>query len=428
MADTPTYISGLRATNDFATDERPKNFREAILWLDPNGMTPLTAMSAKMKTENTDDPEFAWFEEVLDTKKARITAKSGAETAGTTNTWTIANITAVGSVGLQVTTPSRQFKPGDLLQVFDASAGQPATYSTGAEIVEVVSVTATTIDVIRGKAGTVVVIDDTLDNDEIRLVGSAYAEGALSPDGRASQPQKNLNYTQIFKTAFSLTNTTKQTRFRTGDAFENDRKRAMFAHSEAMEQAFLWGNRFITAGTPEADYSATTGPQRGMGGLRFFFTSNVNVNVGAVTDDFFFDSISSLFNYNAGGAGDQRICFVGNGALNAFQKAFRDSSPVRITYQGAVKFYGLKLLEFQIPQGTLFLKSHPLMNTDPLYTKSMFVTNGKGIIRRPLRGRDTKVQQNIQAPDADLRKDQWLTELGLELEFERTQGYFGNIS
>ena len=56
-------FAGLRGTGDWNTDERPKNFRETILWRNPNGTTPLTALMARFRTESTDDPEFNWFEE-----------------------------------------------------------------------------------------------------------------------------------------------------------------------------------------------------------------------------------------------------------------------------------------------------------------------------------------------------------------------------
>lgn len=55
-------VAGLRGTGDFATDERPKNFREMILKRNPNGTAPLTALLAKMKKESVDDPEFAWWD------------------------------------------------------------------------------------------------------------------------------------------------------------------------------------------------------------------------------------------------------------------------------------------------------------------------------------------------------------------------------
>ena len=53
-------VAGLRGTGDWATDERPKNFRETILWRTPNGDTPLTALMSKVQSDSVDDPEFNW--------------------------------------------------------------------------------------------------------------------------------------------------------------------------------------------------------------------------------------------------------------------------------------------------------------------------------------------------------------------------------
>ena len=39
---------GMRGTGDWATDERPKNYRQGILYLYPNGSAPLTGLLSKM--------------------------------------------------------------------------------------------------------------------------------------------------------------------------------------------------------------------------------------------------------------------------------------------------------------------------------------------------------------------------------------------
>ena len=44
-----TAFAGLRGTGDWGTDERPKNFRELILWANPNCRAPLFALMARMK-------------------------------------------------------------------------------------------------------------------------------------------------------------------------------------------------------------------------------------------------------------------------------------------------------------------------------------------------------------------------------------------
>lgn len=49
---------GMRGNGDWVTDQRPKNWRETILFLYPNGSMPLTAIMSKMKSEKTDDPQF----------------------------------------------------------------------------------------------------------------------------------------------------------------------------------------------------------------------------------------------------------------------------------------------------------------------------------------------------------------------------------
>ena len=434
MADTAVFLSGLRASNDVNDAvERPKNFREAILWLDPQGMTPLTAMSAKMKKETTDDPEFTWFEEVQDGKRALINtfsnAPAGATTAGSLNTLTLDALTP------SVTNPAFQYKVGDILMLFDQSVGEPSSYAgTGAtapELMRVDSITSGTILVVvrgyAGQASPVTLIGGAVGTgDQVRLVGSAYAEGSTSANGISGSPTKNTNYTQIFKSSFNQTNTAISTKYRTGDHFANDRKRAMFRHSESLEMSALFGV-FKEQTTGGGATTVAGEPTRTAGGLRYFLSTNQSVGVGAISEDFFLDTLSTLFNYNAGGAGDERIVMLGNGALNAIQKVVRDGSGVRINYEGTVGFYGMNLLKYRIPQGTFFLKSHPLLNTDPVFRNSMFVLNGRGFIVRPLKGRDTKIQTNIQANDADQRKDQWLTETGWEVQFERTQGYYGGI-
>lgn len=49
---------GMRGNGDWTTDQRPKNWREAILFRYPNGSAPLTAILSKMGSEKVDDPEF----------------------------------------------------------------------------------------------------------------------------------------------------------------------------------------------------------------------------------------------------------------------------------------------------------------------------------------------------------------------------------
>jgi hypothetical protein len=398
-----THFAGLRGTDSFGTGERPQNFRESILWMAPNGRAPLFALSARMKKEATDDPQFHWWEEVKDIQRINL---NEVLTGNSDTTLTVADDDGFGN--------AFQFKPGDLL-MFDLD---DASFTN--EIVKVTSVTdATTIVVTREYAGTTAA-GTTADGTGMLKVGSAYEEGSGAPSSVTSNPQKYTNYTQIFKTPYEVTETAKNTYFRTGDPIKNDQIRKMFTHSSDIEQAFFWG---------KADEITGSGgqPERTMAGLRSMISSNVTIFAADPTLDTFIDAISPVFDYEAGGAGDERIVYAGNGALNFLNKLVASESSTRVQYNGVIDIYGQNLFTFRIPQGTIAIKSHPLFNVNPLYTYSMFVVNPMGLIYRPLKNRDTKIQKNIQANDEDKQKDQWLTECSLELHFERTFGYIGGF-
>jgi hypothetical protein len=392
-------FAGLRGTGDWAVDERPKNFRNMILWRQPNGSAPLTALMAKMKTETTDDPEFNWWEEENTITRVQISAAI----LGTTDT-----TTTLLAGGLALV-------PGDVLLV---EKTETTAYNNELVVVSSVS-TDTGIVIKRGQAGSSAAAIAA--SSYLTKIGNAYAEGTDSPDVTSRNPTKIFNYTQIFKTAYEMTNTAKVTRTRTGDPLKNDKKRRMFDHSTALELAWLFGQKHETTG-------ANGKPLRYTGGLRQYITTNVSVFTTTPTEDSFLNAIYPVFDFQADGvAGTERIVMAGNGFLNSLNKLAARATNARINHTETVKYYGMELMKWVLPQGTLYVKTHPLMNVHARYNNSAFVINPSSIIYRPMTGRDTKPQDNIQAPDADTHKGQWLTEAGIEVQHEKTMAYLGNF-
>lgn len=389
-------IAGLRGTLDWGTDERPKNFRETILWRNPNGSAPITALMARMKSESVDDPEFSWWEEELNPIRVQMDA-TGAS----------ASSTAFGLVsgGLDLV-------PGDLVLV---EKTEVAVYDN--ELVEVVTTTSDTALVVeRGAANTTAAVTGV--SAWLTKMGNVYEEGSGSPDSSTRNPTKLTNYAQIFKTSYDITETAKGTHARTGDPLKNDKKRKMFDHSTAMEFAWIWG-------VPYEDTSGTK-PKRFTGGLRNFITTNSKVYTTTPTEDTFLDDTYKVFDYDAGSAGNERLVLAGNGFLNELNKLARNSSSTRINFDGSIKAYGMQLQRWILPQGTLYVRTHPLLNVHPVYTYSAFILDPSAMRYRYMR--DTKMQDNIQANDSDTQKGQWLTEAGLEINHEKTCGYLGNFN
>jgi hypothetical protein len=395
-------IAGLRGTGDWATDERPKNFRESILFLDPNGEAPLTALLSKMASESVDDPEFAWWEERND--HVRLQVNGALIDSATTMVVDAEAAPLSGALSLVA---------GDLLLV-DSTSGQ-------GEIVEVTAnpTTDTSLTIARGVAGSTAAA--IADNAQITKIGNAFEEGSPAPKATNKNPTKVKNYCQIFKTTYDITETAVRTTVRTGDPLKNDKKRKMFAHARDMEMAFLFGRAFETTGTNGK-------PKRYTAGLNSFITTNRTVFSGGTpfTEDNFITAIAPMFDRRGEGAGDERIGFVGNSGLTALNKLARTSSSTRVNFDGVVKTYGMNLQRWILPQGSVYLRTHPLMNTHPVFKSSAFFINPKGMTYRYLR--DTAMKDNIQPPDEDHRKGQWLTECGLEVHHESTMTYLGNMA
>lgn len=409
-------IAGLRGTGDWGTDERPKNFRELILFLKPNGNTPLTAMMSKMSKQSVNDPEFSWWEETLTI--GRIQLNDGTDMSDSDTAFVVDN----GVKGFT----AQDLKPGDLLLVEEGVETTNYAY----EIIEVSAVaSATAFTGLRGRAGSsaAIILDDTF----MTLIGSAYEEGSVKAAANTRNPIKFTNLCQIFKDTYFITKTLDKTFARTGNARQNDKKRKMFRHSTNMEQAWLYGKKAETTG-------GTGQPLRYTGGLLYFFGSlpaaadrRIDLGtamVGASGINTFFDNVEDVFDYQGDGqsGGDERFCLIGNSAATAISKAAAAAGTVN--FGDIVKVYGMRLTRLVTPQGELFFKTHPLMNVHPLYTGSMFILDPPAIKYRPLDGRDTKPEDNIQTPGQDAIEGQWLTEAGIELHHIETMKYLSAVT
>ena len=390
-------FAGLRGTGSWGTDERPKNFREGILWKNPNGTAPIFAMLSKAKKRSVNDPEFAWWEETLDNVRVTINDGTGYSAASTTMT--------IDSGGLLLVA-------GDLLLV---EKTETATYDN--EVMEVSSITNdTTIVVKRGAANTTAagMADDTA----LTRIGSAVQEGSSLPAISQRNPTKVLNYTQIFRTVYGSTKTALNTFARTGDPYKVDKKRKAFDHSNKIEWAFLMG----------PGYEDTSGdfPKRFTKGLRKFITTNVKIYTTSPTEDDFLDTVSPLFDYAKDTeAGNERVVVCGNGFMNEWNKLMRNSSSTTIQYDGVMKVYGMDLQRWVLPQGVLGIKTHPLMGTHPVFKYSAYILDMSNMSYVTLR--DTKFEDDVQTPGDDARKGVWTTECGLSLEHEMLSGYIGNF-
>lgn len=405
-------IAGLRGTGNWGTDERPTNFREGILRFNPNGTAPIFALTSKAKKRSVNDPQFSWWCE----GNPLIRLQVNGALAATDQVITVdsADPTAT-TLGANLGTATN-LKPGDILLV--EPAADSATFNH--ELLEVDSVLSDTqFTAKRGVGGTSA---GTIANDIwLTVIGSAYAEGTGVPRAVSRNPIKYSNFIQIFKDSYELTGTADKTETRTKNGYSEDKKRKMFKHNSDIEWSMLFGRSAETTGENGK-------PKRFMAGIRSLLpAANVKIFSTAVTPSTFLDALAPVFDFDTG-AGDSRMVFAGNQALIELSKVFANEVIFNVT--NVVKIYGMDFQEFRLPNGTVLLRSHPLMSRHGLYNKAAFVLDFDAIKYVTMTGRpDTRAKDDVQTEDEDVRRGFWQTDCSMELDYGGlTCAYMGNIS
>lgn len=384
-------IAGLRHTNNFVTDGRPKNWREIILRSYPNGKMPLTGLTSQMKSRSVDDPEFNWWEKKMWAGRVALAADAPA-TLGTT---------------LTLASGALAFKIGDILLAEQTNEQMRVVANPTVD---------TTLEVVRAFAGTsqaLVDHDAAGVNPFLLKIGSVYEEGSNSPKGIAYDPVKRFNYTQIFQDTLEMTRTAQKTKLRTGDQVAEAKRECLEQHGISMERAFFWGKR--TEGTINGK------PARTLGGIVNTIDSNNIATATAAGCDM--DELEEfMFRMFVRGS-DEKVAICGNRALMTINQIVRKNSSYQ--WSGIIKEYGMNVQRLITPFGTLVFKTHPLFNEMPGgvtaatayvgWDSACVVLDMKELQYVYLNGSDTMYRPKLEENDLDGMKSGYLTECSMEM-------------
>jgi hypothetical protein len=388
-------IQGLRGTGEFSSDFRPKNYRELYTLLEPQGNAPLNALLAMGSSEATDDPEFKNFRDELPDRKMKV---NGAVASTSTTTITVD------------ASDDNKFAIGGSIVINSA---------TGEVMHVTADTTGTTLTATRNIGGTA---HQIADDAELFIAGYAASEGGSAPTAISFDAVVANNFCQIFRTAFSVSNTLNSTHLRTGDKMDEAMTKALKLHMSDIERAMLFGVKHESNGS-------TAQPTRFTGGLINSLTNVVDINTdyasyggtgaGQMTEEGF-DSllISTIFKYGS----SQKIAFVGENVANQLQQIGKDRwQPTSV--EGT---YGVSLTKYSSFAGDLMVHLHPQFRQIPGMKDAMLIVDFPFLSYRYLEGRDTQMLENRQAPDLDATLSEYMTECGLELLQDKTHAYIKN--
>jgi hypothetical protein len=414
-------ILGMVGTGQFTDDERPRNWRQGINLVFPNGDAPLTAILSMMPDERTDDPDFRWFEKGLPTQRA-IT--QGAKTTDPPAPGDdVAAGQADGATAYLLVTDPTIFLPGQVLMNLATEENL---------LVISVSTTNSSVAVRRDHgnkfATNPAITGDPVTGDAILVVGNGSPEGADSRDAQVFQPYRHYNLTQIFRNSLEFTRTALRTRLRydrEGPYLEAQRE-AYQLHSLDLERALLLGERSevtaIAGGTGNLIGVSAGKPLRTTRGMLNWLPAisqsptvpSVHWDIGTAFSGVINEKTADqwceeLFRYG----NDEKLVLCGGTFLNAWNRMAKNKFTIEAVPTDQT--YGLALTRYLTPFGSLLFRQHPLLSTDPVLRKDAFALDVEFLKLRVLD--DTEFKQNVQGNGIDGHKDEFLTELGLEVHF-----------
>jgi len=411
---------GMRGTGDWATNQRPENWRQVVLHDYPNGSAPLVAVTSMLGSEKVDDPIFHWWEKSLPVQGGSFTAGEIYTETGLGSAYASGGV-AGDTVYVKVAESiADHFRVGHNALMRDQSDWT-------------VDVVGFVTDVVKNGVSSYIAVKlleaddnssyshDLSDADYILVCGNSNAEGAEMPEPIAYDPTERSNYTEIWRTPISLTRTALATRLRTGDHLKEAKREGLELHSMEMENSFIFGVKSTSTDPTNGKIRRTT-----MGlltAIRTYASSNVT--------DFTLETDSQYDNKTWLQAGElwldnylevifrkgsnRKMMLAGNGVLLGINRLAKAGGQLELKARTIA--YGLDCHEWITPFGTLYVKTHPLFNH---YATCRYM----GLIFEPPDLKFRYIDDTMYIPDKtrqtgghtriDGIEEEWLTEGGLE--------------
>lgn len=309
-------------------DLQKKSFSAMITRLMPNGQAPLYGMTALLKEETAAAIEHGYFSKTM-LFPQMVTSATVAAGDSVVNVASTANVI-----------------PGMLFRS-----------DTSNENMLVIGVNSPTQVLVQRSVGNVAAaaIGNAVN---LWMVGNAYEEASLRPQSVLIMAERIVNYTQIFRNTWAVSDTTRATMLIAGDTAVAESKRdcAMF-HAADIEKALFFGQKFLGARnnqpfhTMDGLISAIT--QRAPGNVTTLGgTTNYTQLIGAL--DPTFNQVTDV------SSKPERLLFVGGAARNVLHDIFRKNGTYFI--EDGQTSWGLQFDSFKIPRGKFTIIEHPLFN------------------------------------------------------------------
>ena len=280
--------------------------------------------------------------------------------------------------------------------------------------------------------------DDISDDAQGQVLGTAWAEASKAPEGWEDALFDREGYCQIFKTACNLfSGTSMATKYRgIANEFQRTWTEKLMEHKMDLEHAFLFGNGGLGHDVQNGGTSyATEGsgaPMRYTHGIVPYTETNgktYNFSYASSGYDAFLDAMEDFFAPESGNSGNKLvlasrkvITYLNKLGSGSFLNNSVGASQYSLDVQNIKGSFGHTVTKVNTIYGDLHFVADPLLRGP--WEDYCVGIDMKNVAYRPLAGngisRDTFIETNIQDNDVDGRKDQIITEAGLEISLPET--------
>jgi len=379
-----TIVSGQQRTNQELQNSQVIDMGTRVFAYDPPGSPMMRIITERAQSIPAKNTTVRWMEDAP------------------VPVWFHVNANVTSSATSIVTTESPSgIVVGDLLKVVQ----------TG-EVVRVTAInnSTSTLTVTRGFGGTAAAI--TAGTYLLNIRGG-QPEGDLSVDARATVKLERTNYTEIFKTTVEVSRTITEVDHYFGSVRDYERRKAGEAHALSIERALLFGAK-------KEDLSGTR-PIRSAGGLDEFITTNRFACNGTLSESDLHDFTTTCFRYSVNPGRNRKLLVCSREISSAISSFGLQKLKIN---DKASTVYGMDVTSYVTPHGTLDIVHHRLLENG--YKGMGFLIDPDGIFYRPLH--NTQLRTNIQAPDLDGFKDEYLTEASHQFVMEQAHGVITGVT
>jgi hypothetical protein len=379
-----TLISGQQRTNAELQVSQVIDISNKVFQFDPAGSPMMRVITERSQTQPSKNTTIRWMEDAP------------------VPTWFRANATINSSATALVTSAdSSAIVPGDLLKVMSSG--------------EVVRVTANntstnTLTIVRGFGGTAASISA---NAWLLNLRGGQPEGDSSVDARATVKVEKTNYTEIWKTSVELSRTITEVDHYGFTPRDYERKKAGELHALSIERSFLFGRK-------KEDLTGAR-PIRAAGGFDEYVTTNRFAVGGTLNEADFLDWVMDCFRYSVSPSRSRKLLICSR----EVQATIAGWGLNKLTINDKARsVYGMEVTDYVTPAGTLSLIPHRLLENGA--AGSAYLIDPDGVFWRPLH--TTELRTNIQAPDLDGYKDEFLTEGSFQYVMDEAHGVLTGVT